>query len=106
MVALKLFGPIRWVIAGSPKYFKKNKRPSHPKDLLRHNCIRVRAGEEIYHKWEFERGGKAFEVQVKGSLILSDPLLAADAAVDEAGLVYVTEDVIQERINAGKLESF
>jgi len=104
MVATKLFGPIRWVIAGSPKYFKKNKRPTHPKELLQHNCIRVRSGEEIYDNWEFERGGKAFEVQVKGSLILSDPLLSADAAFEGVGLVYVTEDVVQERVSEGELE--
>jgi DNA-binding transcriptional LysR family regulator len=104
MVAVKLFGPIRWVVAGSPKYFKKNNPPTHPKDLLLHNCIRVRSGDEIYDKWEFEREGKAFEVQVKGAFILNDPVLAADAALDGAGLVYVTEDVIQDRVNSGKLK--
>lgn len=104
MVAVKLLGPIRFVVAGSPKYLKKFTRPSHPKDLLAHNCIRVRSGESLYDRWEFEHKGKAFQVQVKGSLIFNDPLLAADAAGEGAGLVYVTEDSIQEKVHSGKLE--
>jgi DNA-binding transcriptional LysR family regulator len=104
VTAVKLFGPLRFVVAGSPKYFKKRERPKHPKDLLSHDCIRVRNGPIIYDRWEFEQKAKAFQVQVKGSLILNDPVLVAEAAVEGAGLVYVTEDVIRERVDSGKLE--
>jgi DNA-binding transcriptional LysR family regulator len=104
LVAIKLFGPIRFVVAAAPKYLNKVGRPSHPKDLLSHNCIRVRVGEKLYDRWEFEQKGKGFQVAVKGSLILNDPVLVAEAALDGAGFVYVTEDVIQEKIEAGKLE--
>jgi DNA-binding transcriptional LysR family regulator len=58
----------------------------------------------IYDKWEFEQKGKAFQVQVKGSLILNDAILALNAASDGLGLMYVTEDVAQEKIASGKLE--
>jgi len=104
MVAIKLFGPIRFVIAGSPKYLNKMGRPRHPKDLLSHNCIRVRVGDWLYDKWEFEDKGKAFDVQVKGSLIMNDSILALNAAAEGAGLVYATEDAIQDKIKSGKLE--
>ena len=105
MVAIKLFGPIRFVIVGAPKYFSKWGRPKHPKELLSHNCIRVRVDDDwIYDKWEFQQKGKAVQVQVKGSLILNDPTLALNAASDGLGLMYVTEDVAQETIQSGKLE--
>jgi DNA-binding transcriptional LysR family regulator len=105
MVAIKLFGPLRFVIVGAPKYLKQMGRPKHPKELLRHNCIRVRVDDDwIYDKWEFEQKGKAFQVEVKGSLILNDALLALQAASDGLGLMYVTENVAQERIASGTLE--
>jgi DNA-binding transcriptional LysR family regulator len=105
MVAIKLFGPIRFVIVGAPKYFNKWGRPKHPKELLSHNCIRIRVDDDwIYDKWEFQQKGKAVQVQVKGSLILNDATLALNAASDGLGLMYVTEDVAQEKIQSGKLE--
>jgi DNA-binding transcriptional LysR family regulator len=104
MVALKLFGPVRFVVAGSPKYLNKVERPKHPKDLLTHDCIRVGVGERVYDRWEFESKGKAFEVQVKGSLITNDSNLALEAAVDGYGLVYTNEDGITDKVESGKLE--
>jgi DNA-binding transcriptional LysR family regulator len=104
MVALKLFGPIRWVVAGAPGYFDRFGRPKHPKDLLSHNCICGGAGNRVYDRWEFESKGKAFEVQVKGSHILNDLLLVLDATLDGVGLVYTTEDLIIDKVEAGSLE--
>jgi DNA-binding transcriptional LysR family regulator len=104
MIALKLFGPIRWVVAGAPGYLDRFGRPKHPKDLLSHNCICGGAGTRVYDRWEFESKGKAFEVQVKGSLILNDLLLVLDATLDGAGLVYTTEDLIIDKVEAGSLE--
>lgn len=104
LVAIKLFGPIRFVVAGPPKYFKKMGYPKHPKDLTSHNCIRIRTGESLYDRWEFEQNGKEIQVQINGSVIINDPLFAVDAALDGAGLVYATEDVIQEHVKSGKLE--
>ena len=58
----------------------------------------------IYDKWEFQQKGKAFQVEVKGSLILNDALFALKAAGDGLGLMYITENVAQERLASGKLE--
>lgn len=105
MVAIKLFGPIRFVTAASPKYFNKNGRPKHPKDLLAHNCLRGRLGASyIYDKWEFEQNGEAFRVQVKGNLIFNDSLVMLATALDGAGIIYTTEDAIADKVKAGKLE--
>jgi DNA-binding transcriptional LysR family regulator len=105
MVAIKLFGPIRFVIVGAPGYFDRLGRPKHPKDLISHNCLRVRVNDDwIYDKWEFEQKGKAFHVQVKGSLIVNDAIQALNAASDGIGLMYVTEDVAKSRLVSGKLE--
>lgn len=105
MVAIKLFGPIRFVIVGAPQYFNKMGRPKHPKDLLSHNCIRVRVDDDwIYDRWEFDQKGKAFQVQIKGSLISNDTAMALNAASAGMGLMYVTENFAQGNIASGKLE--
>jgi len=104
VVAIKLFGPVRFVTAASPLYLDKMGRPKHPKDLLSHNCIRPRLGAGVYERWEYEHKGKAFQVQVHGSLIVNDSLLMLDAAADGNGVVYTTEDAIKDEVRTGKLE--
>lgn len=105
MVAIKLFGPVKFVVAGAPKYFNKMGRPKYPKDLLSHNCMPIRLGRSgLYDRWEFEHKGEAFQVQVKGSLIFNDSLVMRDAAVDGVGIIYTTEDSIADKLKAGKLE--
>jgi hypothetical protein len=93
MIAVRLSGPIRFVIAGAPKYFKRMGRPKHPKDLLSHDCIRMRVGEnELYDRWEFEDRGKDFQVEVKGSLIMNDSILGINAALEGSGVIYYAEN--------------
>jgi DNA-binding transcriptional LysR family regulator len=106
MVALKLFGPIRFVTVATPKYLKEMGTPKHPKDLLGHNCIRHRFGNgsHIYDKWEFEEKGKEFEVRVSGSLIFNDALLIRHAALDNAGIMYTAYEIVKDLIKEKKLE--
>jgi DNA-binding transcriptional LysR family regulator len=104
VVALKLFGPIRFVTAAAPGYLDKMGRPKHPKDLLAHACICPRLGAGPYERWEFEHKGKAFQVEVKAAIIMNDALLMLDAAVDGGGIVYTTENAIRDKVRSGKLE--
>lgn len=104
MVALRLFGPVRWVAAGAPAYFDVFGRPEHPKDLLSHDCICVGAGDRIYDRWEFESEGKALAVHVGGSLIMNDATLALQASVDGLGVLYTNEIALMDKVQAGELE--
>lgn len=105
MVAMKLYGPVRFVVAGAPRYFKKMGYPKHPKDLLTHNCIRIRFGtDKLYDRWEFMHRGKEFQVQVKGSLITNDYKVIQNAAINGMGLLYTSLDAISAKVAAGELE--
>jgi DNA-binding transcriptional LysR family regulator len=105
MIALKLFGPIRFVVVGSRKYLTKRGRPKVPKDLLAHDCIRLRFGAtSIYDRWEFENRGRDIQVHVNGSLIINDPLLGIEAAVAGRGLTYTVDNAVEELVRAGRLE--
>lgn len=105
MVAFKIFGPIKHVVVGSPKYFKNNPRPKNPKDLLSHNCICFRFGKaSIYDRWEFEHKGTESQVQVKGSIISNDSFAMLNAALNGIGLAYYIEETIKDELKSGKLE--
>ncbi len=106
MIALKLFGPIRYVTVASPKYLKKMGRPAHPKDLLSHKCILNRFGDgsSIYDKWEFDEKGKEFEVKVSGPLIFNNPFSIVQAAVDGAGIIFTDFEIVKDLIKDKKLE--
>jgi DNA-binding transcriptional LysR family regulator len=104
MVAIKVQGPIRWVTAGSPKYFNTAGRPQHPQDLLAHNCLRVRIGNHLYDRWEYEHKDEAFRVQVKGSFIVNDWVVMTSAALEGAGVIYTTEDAIRDKVKTGTIE--
>ena len=106
MVAIKLIGPVKFVIAGSPKYFNKKGRPRHPKELLSHNCILTRfSPERVYDKWEFETRGAEFQVQVKGKLIVNDSTFAKLAAAEGRGVIYTAAQSIENHLQSGKLET-
>jgi DNA-binding transcriptional LysR family regulator len=104
MTAVKLFGPVKFIIVGSPEYLDRMGRPDSPKDLLSHNCILVRVGNWVYDRWEFEDKGKPFQVLIKGSLMLNDSFMALKAATDGIGLMYVSEDSVTDRLESGELE--
>ncbi len=104
MVAIKLYGPVHFVTAASPKYFQNKDRPQHPKDLLAHQCILTRLSSGIYDRWEFEQKGKEFQVHVKGPLIMNESSFQIDAAINGHGIIYTSEDSIQSEVKSGKLE--
>lgn len=105
MVAVRMSNKIRFVVAGSKKYLDKAGRPKQPKDLLSHQCIRLRLGANFfYDRWEFEHRGRDLQVQVKGSLIMNDPLLLINAALSGHGLIYAVEDNVKPYIKSGQME--
>ena len=106
MVAIKLFGPVRFATSAAPKYLNKAGRPKHPRDLLKHNCLRVRFGNtNLYDRWEYVEKGNDFSVHVSGTLIMNDVFMLVNAAVDGMGLLYTTEDSIADKLRSGKLET-
>jgi DNA-binding transcriptional LysR family regulator len=106
MVAIKLFGPVRFVTSGAPEYLNIAGRPKHPRDLLAHNCLCIRFGNaDIYNRWEYVQKVNAFSVHVNGTLIMNDVFMLVSAAVDGAGLIYTTEDSISDQLKSGKLEA-
>ena len=100
------FGPrVRLLVVGAPDYFARHPPPRSPADLASHRCIRIRMGAGRLYRWEFERRGESFEVDVQGPLTLDQPSLMLEAARGGAGLAYIPEWEAAADLAAGRLRS-
>lgn len=106
LVAITLAPRMPRIIYASPDYIGRFGRPERPEDLRAHNCINFKGpgSREVYH-WEFERDGTPFNLQVSGSLIVSDSAFMLSAALKGKGIGYGIAPISAEHIKAGRLVS-
>ncbi len=105
MVAVRVGGPQRMVVVGSPDYFARCGRPAIPADLVGHACFRLRWPSGALLPWEFEHEGRTLRVEVTGPLIVDEVLVQHRAVLDGAGLAYVLEHHVAEDLASGALET-
>jgi len=104
MVVVPIRDNIRPAIVASPDYFHRYQKPQVPADLQEHNCIRARMASGTIYRWEFERRGESFALDVPGKLVLDDSDLMLRAARDGGGLAYLNEWQVRDDLAAGRLE--
>jgi DNA-binding transcriptional LysR family regulator len=103
MVAVRVSPDLRPAVVGAPSYFASHPKPTSPRDLLDHQCIRFRHRGESVYKWELEHGNQSLAIAVNGPLTLDDLDLVIQAALDGAGLTWVAEDRVAEHLASGAL---
>jgi len=104
MIAIRIFDQYRMVTVASPEYVAKHPAISTPEDLRLHNCIqRRRTRDEAIHPWEFESNGHRAPIVVRGSLVVNDPQLILQAAVDGVGIGNLPEMMVAAALSEGKL---
>ena len=97
----------RFATAASPAYLDRHGRPRHPRDLLKHACIRGRFSSGTMAPWEFERKGEIVQVDPTGPLLVQIGAatdLAVDAAVAGTGVIALFEDWLRRYFESGALE--
>jgi DNA-binding transcriptional LysR family regulator len=98
----------RFATAASPAYLDAHGRPSHPRDLLTHACLRGRfTSGALTSPWEFERNGEIVRVEPQGPLIASvagAADLLVDVAIGSGGIVSLFEDWLRPAMESGALE--
>ncbi|MBU8900572.1 LysR family transcriptional regulator [Corallococcus sp. H22C18031201] len=97
----------RFAAAASPAYLERHGRPKHPRDLLKHVCLRGRFASGAMPEWEFERGREVVKIEPTGPLIVrvgGATDLAVDAALSGCGIVYLFEDWLRPHLDRGALE--
>jgi len=106
MVAVRIGPDMRMAIVGAPAYFERFPRPDTPRDLTRHRCIAMRLptlGGLL--PWEFEKNGRAVNVQVEGQLTFNVMAMGLRATLDGLGLGYCQADLVAPYIADGRLVS-
>jgi len=104
MVAVALTPPLRWVVVASPDYLQRRGGPETPADLLNHDCIKMRLGDNSVFRWELGDGDDMVRIDVQGPLAASDTETTVDAARRGVGLGYVLERRAQQEMALGALE--
>ena len=103
MIAVRIGEEMRGVLVAAPDYLARHPRPTTPRDLETHSCIRFRFPSGVIAPWHFEKKGKQVEVAVEGRLTVNDEELAIRAAVDGVGVLYTALGYAAPEIKAGRL---
>ncbi|MBO9791963.1 MULTISPECIES: LysR family transcriptional regulator [Xanthomonas] len=108
MVAIPI-GPRvqRIATAAAPGYLDRRGRPTHPRELVAHDCIRGRFPSGVIAEWEFERDGEVVTIVPQGQLLVEiggGIELAIQAAIAGSGIMHLFEQWLQPQFDAGALE--
>jgi DNA-binding transcriptional LysR family regulator len=104
MVGVPLGTLQRMVVVGSPTYLAERGTPNRPKDLIAHDCIRMRFTDPSrYLEWRFKSRDKFVEIEVRGPLVHSDMRCVLEAARQGVGLAFVFRQFAEEAIRRGEL---
>jgi DNA-binding transcriptional LysR family regulator len=103
LIAVKLCSA-RSVATASPDYLKRHGVPQHPKDLLRHSCLRY-SNLGPAQEWTFTDAftRAPIPVAVSGRIITNNGEVLRSAAVSGEGIIYGPRFIVADDICAGRL---
>ncbi len=97
----------RRLLCAAPAYLARHGTPKVPNDLVKHNCIGIRQGEEAYGVWRLASGrGKSATteaVKIRGSLTTNDGEIAVNWALEGHGILMRAEWDIERHLKSGRL---
>lgn len=107
----RLIAANRRVVVASPAYLKKHGEPRAPEELVQHNCIGIRQGDEAYGLWRFTttkgKGKNKTEstqsIKIRGNLTTNDGGIAVNWALDGHGVLLRAEWDVQKYLQSGRL---
>ncbi|MFW5876434.1 MAG: LysR family transcriptional regulator [Myxococcota bacterium] len=101
LIARKLASDRR-VVCGSPDYLRLMGTPTHPHDLLQHNCLRY-AHMTVRDEWQFQGPEGRLSVSARGTFKANNGLLLKEAALQGLGLIVGPRFMVSEELARGRL---
>lgn len=106
-VIARRIAPNRRLLCASPAYLARRGTPKVPHDLVQHNCIGIRQGEEAYGTWRLSTGraksASVESVKIRGNLTTNDGEIAVNWALDGHGILMRAEWDIERHLHSGRL---
>lgn len=105
----KLIAPNKRILVASPNYINKYGEPKIPNDLIKHNCIGIRQGDEAYGLWRFasnktkNKNEPTEDIKIRGNLTTNDGEIAVNWALDGQGILLRAEWDVSRYIKSGRL---
>ena len=105
----KLIAPNKRILVASPNYLKKHGEPKTPNDLIKHNCIGIRQGDEAHGLWRFasnksrNKNESTEDIKIRGNLTTNDGEIAVNWALDGQGILLRAEWDVSRYIKSGRL---
>jgi DNA-binding transcriptional LysR family regulator len=103
MIAVPFGKTQQHIVVAAPSYLSGRRSPKTPTELKDHVCVRYRLPGGSIYAWEFEKRGDVLRIDVAGPLTLTSDRLILRAALEGAGLAYVSEWNAREAIREGRL---
>lgn len=97
-------GVMHYVTCASPDYLQRHGRPTHPGELVNHQCLdyfSARTGK-IYD-WDFVRDGERVHITPHSQFGLNDSYAYAAAGVAGLGVVQMANFLMEPMIRDGRL---
>lgn len=97
----------RRLLCAAPAYLARAGTPRTPQELVRHNCITIRQGQDAYGVWRLRSGrgrhAKFEAVHVRGNLSTNDGEVAVAWALAGHGILMRAEWDIARYLDSGRL---
>lgn len=97
------------ILVASPNYLKKFGEPKTPNELIKHNCIGIRQGDEAYGLWRFAsnktrgKNERTEDIKIRGNLTTNDGEIAVNWALENQGILLRAEWDVARYIKSGRL---
>jgi DNA-binding transcriptional LysR family regulator len=103
-VLAKYLAPNRRLLCASPAYLAQHGNPKIPHDLVRHDWIAIRQGDETYGTLRLTQGKQTEAIKVRGKLSTNDGEIAVNWALAGHGIVMRAEWDIARYLRSGRLQ--
>jgi DNA-binding transcriptional LysR family regulator len=95
--------PYTGMVCAAPRYLAERGTPTHPKDLVDHECLRYPGWAEG-QRWTFFGPEGEVQVDVKCRLTINSAFGILYAALAGAGIVLMRDELLAEHIAARRLQ--
>jgi len=99
-------GDLRLAVVGAPSYFARRNAPTHPRELIEHDCLNWHpTADAPPYRWEFTENGRDFSVAVPARVLSTDAAINRRLAIAGLGITLSYEGHVRGALAEGQLVS-